>query len=113
MPQPVTQETLSSRSRGMVEVFIDPKTPELDRTIRDIMAVSKEATDLMPASEVESIEVRENFAVVTVKPAKRGGREVAIKLYRSDGHWVVKACDFKSRKRRQGPSAVSHQSSAR
>ncbi len=51
------REGCGSVSGRSIEVVVDPKMPDLERTIKDILRVSREVKDLLPGLTMTSIEI--------------------------------------------------------
>lgn len=78
---------------GSVDLMIDPKTPNLDSLVHDILGVAGKATALIPSCVVKSVEVFDSLAVV--RAISRGSREAEIRLYRQEsGEWEIRVCAY-------------------
>ncbi|MHB0976775.1 MAG: hypothetical protein ACYC1U_06230 [Candidatus Aquicultorales bacterium] len=77
-----------------IDLILDPKASGIDRAFKDILAVTREAAKLLPATRLKSIRLDDPYAVVLLTPVSGKGRELAVHLFKNDGGWEIKSCRY-------------------
>lgn len=73
------------------KVIIDPKTSNLDKTMRDLLHISNLAIKRFPNAIIESITLKERFAIVRASiPNMSGPRSITLRLHENKGIWRIK-----------------------
>jgi len=81
----------SKKHHRSVNVIVDPRTCDLDKTIRDILQISELVSNEMPSAQMQSIAVKGYFAVVKVVDlTKDGFNGATIRLYYINGAWKMR-----------------------
>jgi hypothetical protein len=79
----------------LVQISVDPKTRNLDKTAHDILQISELVMELMPAARIQSIDIRNYFAIVRVlAPQGYAVKEAMIRLYQLKDEWKIRGCTF-------------------
>lgn len=89
------RERNGSRQYQSVQITIDPKSCNLDKTIHDILEVSQVVTVQIPSVKIKSIAVNDYFAMVKADiPRQLDFEETTLRLYEIKGNWKIRGCAF-------------------
>lgn len=84
-----------SPQRRPVKIIVDPKTRNLDKTVRDILQISQLVAERFPSTKTQSMAINDCFAVVTVTSPKNTGIEnVTLRVDEINGTWRIRGCVF-------------------
>jgi len=81
----------SVRHDQPVNIIIDPRTCDLDKTIRDVLQISELVANEMPSVRIESITVKGySAAVKAIDLSKSDFNETTLRLYCINGDWKMR-----------------------
>jgi hypothetical protein len=104
MAHQVLRREHGSLRETSIDILIDPKSENLDSAIRDILRIGREVIGLVRYGRIESIEVRDRFAVVRATASLGGGRRaMAIRMIRAEDEWQFRGCSFDKEARKRTP----------
>ncbi len=90
-----TKRLTNQKQYQSVQITVDPKSRNLDKTIRDILRISELVTGQIPSVKIKSIAVNDYFAVVRADiPRQVGTEETTLRLYEIKGKWKIRGCAF-------------------
>lgn len=74
-----------------VQIIIDPRAQDLDKTIRDVLQISRIISGRLPTARITSIAVNDYFATAKVTiPDKPHFKVATVRLYEIEGVWKIR-----------------------
>lgn len=90
-----TRESNRSGQYQSVQITVNPKSRNLDKTIHDILKISELVVEQFPSVKIKSIAVNDYFAVVKADiPKQISTKETTLRLYEIKGKWKIRGCAF-------------------